>query len=57
MNQIEQSDPEEAELVASYEAGEWRSVNNLREETDRYQEYARSTFKKVNASTCRNHLE
>ena len=36
----------EAELLASLEAGEWRSVKNLDREIKRYQEYARATFRK-----------
>jgi predicted DNA binding CopG/RHH family protein len=39
-------DKEEAELLASVEAGEWRSVPNLEEEKKRYQEIAAATFKK-----------
>ncbi|MFN2502387.1 MAG: antitoxin [Pyrinomonadaceae bacterium] len=39
-------DKEEAELLASVEAGEWRSIENLDREIKRYQEYARATFRK-----------
>ena len=37
---------EERELLTSYEKGEWQSVARLKEETQRYQEYARATFRK-----------
>ncbi len=39
-------DPEEMDILKSYESGEWRSVNNLDTEVKRYQEYARTTFRK-----------
>ncbi len=39
-------DAEEKELLASYEADEWRSVGNVEKETKTYSEYARATFKK-----------
>jgi len=39
-------DREEKELLDSYEAGEWHSVNEIRTEAERYKEYARVTFKK-----------
>lgn len=39
-------DLEEAELVRSVEAGEWKSVDNLEDEIKRSQEYARATFQK-----------
>lgn len=39
-------DQEEAELVRSVEAGEWKSVDNLEDEIKRSQEYARATFQK-----------
>ncbi len=39
-------DREEAELLDSYEAGEWRSVAGLETEVREYQEYARATSKK-----------
>jgi uncharacterized protein (DUF433 family) len=39
-------DREEADLLESYEADEWASVDDLETEAARYQEYARVTFKK-----------
>jgi predicted DNA binding CopG/RHH family protein len=39
-------DGEEAELLDSYEAGEWRSVEGWVKEAANYEEYARATFKK-----------
>ena len=39
-------DPEEQELVESFERDEWRPVANLEAERDRYSQYARATFKK-----------
>ena len=43
MNRLE---PEEKELLESYERDEWRSISDLKSESERYQEYARATFKK-----------
>jgi predicted DNA binding CopG/RHH family protein len=37
---------EEKELLESYEADEWRSVDNLDEAKQAYSEYARATFRK-----------
>lgn len=39
-------DKEEAELLASVEAGEWRSVPNFEKEKKRYEKIAAATFKK-----------
>jgi predicted DNA binding CopG/RHH family protein len=39
-------DREEAELLDSYEAGEWRTIEGWEAEAERYQEYARAAFKK-----------
>ncbi len=39
-------DREEAELLDSYEAGEWRTIEGWEVERERYQEGARATFKK-----------
>lgn len=39
-------DAEEKELLASYEADEWQSVENVEEEVKNYSEYATATFKK-----------
>ena len=40
------SDLEDAELLESYERGEWRSVSNLQHEIKRYQEYALAWLEK-----------
>ena len=37
---------EEAELLDSYESGEWRSIDALEAKAQEYREYARTTFKK-----------
>jgi predicted DNA binding CopG/RHH family protein len=37
---------EEADLLRSVEAGEWRSTRDLDKEIKRSQEYARATFRK-----------
>lgn len=37
---------EERELLTAVERGEWRPVKNLEKERNRYQGYARATFKK-----------
>ena len=39
-------DREEVELLDSYEAGEWRTIEGWETEARRYEEYARATFKK-----------
>jgi predicted DNA binding CopG/RHH family protein len=39
-------DPEEKELLESYDRDEWQPVSDLRSESDRYQRYASATFKK-----------
>ena len=39
-------DPEERDLVESFDRSEWQSVKGLAGETERYQQYARATFKK-----------
>jgi len=39
-------DKDEKELLASVEAGEWRSIQDFGESARKYREYARSTFKK-----------
>ena len=41
-----QLDREEIELLDSYERGEWRTIEGWKAEAERYQEYARATFKK-----------
>jgi predicted DNA binding CopG/RHH family protein len=37
---------DEAELLDSYEAGEWRSIEGWETKAQGYQEYARATFEK-----------
>ena len=39
--------PDELELLASYENQEWQSVKNIKEQTAQYQTYARATFRKA----------
>lgn len=39
-------DQDELELLASYEAEEWKSAKNAREQKQQYRAYARSTFRK-----------
>jgi predicted DNA binding CopG/RHH family protein len=39
-------DREEANLLDSYEAGEWRSVEGWEAEAETYREVARTTFRK-----------
>ncbi|HEX5139745.1 MAG TPA: antitoxin [Dehalococcoidia bacterium] len=53
-------DAEEKDLIGTYERGEWRSVEALPQEVERYRDYARSTFKKdqrVNIRISRKDLE
>jgi len=38
--------PDELELLASYENEEWRSVKDVKEQAAQYQAYARATFRK-----------
>ena len=45
MNKI-RLDKEEVELLDSYEAGEWRSVEGWVKEAANYEEYAKATFRK-----------
>jgi predicted DNA binding CopG/RHH family protein len=37
---------DELELLASYEAEEWKSAKKLKEQKERYRAYARATFRK-----------
>ena len=37
---------EEKQILESYERKEWKSVENAKAQSQRYQEYARSTFQK-----------
>jgi predicted DNA binding CopG/RHH family protein len=39
-------DKEEKDLLDSYERGEWKSVNNLKQEIEKHKQYARQTLKK-----------
>ena len=41
MNQL---DRQEKEILASYELGEWKPVEQLESEMERYREYARATL-------------
>ena len=53
-------DKEEKDLLDSYERDEWRSATGGESENERYQEYARSTFKKdmrVNIRLSKKDLE
>ena len=38
--------PDELELLASYENEEWRSLKNVKEQVTQYQGYARAFFRK-----------
>ncbi len=38
--------PDELELLASYENEEWQSVKDVKEQAARYQAYARAAFRK-----------
>ena len=37
---------DELEILASYEADEWKSVQNIKEQKEHYKVYARATFRK-----------
>ena len=53
-------DPEEQELLESFDRAEWRSVKGGEAELERYRPYARATFKKdrrVNIRISRKDLE
>ena len=39
-------DSQEKEVRDSVEAGEWRSIKNKKKEAERYQTYAKETFRK-----------
>ncbi len=39
-------DKEEAALLDSYDAGEWRTIEGWETKAQKYQEYAQATFKK-----------
>ena len=43
-------DKEEKDLLDSYERGEWKSVQNLKEEIKKHRGYARQTLKKTSVS-------
>ncbi len=38
--------PDELELLASYEQDEWKSAKNVKEQKEKYRVYARATFRK-----------
>jgi predicted DNA binding CopG/RHH family protein len=38
--------PDELQLLASYENDEWQSVKNIKEQAAQYRAYARATFRK-----------
>ena len=38
--------PDELELLASYEQNEWQSAKNVKEQKEQYRTYARATFRK-----------
>jgi len=53
-------DQDEAELLTSYEGGEWRSIEDREARTAEYTEYARAALKKdqrVNIRISRRDLE
>jgi predicted DNA binding CopG/RHH family protein len=53
-------DPEEQDLLDSFEQGEWQSIEGRKEAFERYRDYARTTFKKdrrVNIRISRKDLE
>ena len=37
---------EEKEILDSVESGEWRTISDVEKESQRYQKYARATFRK-----------
>lgn len=37
---------DELELLASYEAEEWKSIKKIKEQKEQYRAYARATFRK-----------
>ena len=39
-------DPDEKEILESYDRDEWQPVSNLESESERYRKYAGATFKK-----------
>lgn len=47
------SDPEEKEILESYEKDEWQPVSDLRAETERYRKQASATFRKDKRITIR----
>jgi predicted DNA binding CopG/RHH family protein len=38
--------PDELELLASYEQNEWQSARNVKEQKEQYRSYARALFRK-----------
>ena len=45
--------PDELELLASYENDEWQSAKNVKEQKEQYRVYARATFRKRNTDESR----
>lgn len=43
---MKKMDQEEREILESFEAGEWKTVPDKEKELERYQAYARATFRK-----------
>ncbi len=43
---INNLDPEERDILESYERGEWQPVENVHEEIRRYEAYARATLER-----------
>jgi predicted DNA binding CopG/RHH family protein len=53
-------DPEEQDLLDSFERGEWQSIKGRKEAFERYRDHARTTFRKdrrVNIRISRKDLE
>ena len=46
-------DKEERDLVASFERGEWKSVENLEQEMEKHRQIARNTLRKDKRVTVR----
>ncbi len=46
-------DPEEKDLLESYDREEWRSIKDFAGESQRFKEYARATFRKDNRINIR----
>ena len=46
MNKIDHLDPEEKELIESYENDEWQSIDNIEEEKKRHVQFAKNTSRR-----------